>query len=331
MSTRGRGTAVQRGAQGMPRVQSQSPAVDNPPLSLSRWAAALRMDGRGVLRCGLGVLWLLDGLLQLQPGMFAMDMLGPTMQPTATGEPGWLTALVAWSIRHVSAHLAAVDWTVAALELAAGVLLLSGRRRAVATGAVISGVLALALWLFAESLGQLLSGSATLLDGAPGAMLLMAVGAGLVLAPDGWWRARGLSAPTAVVVAVLIGGAVLQLQPVFWKPLGLAQPFGNAAMMPQPHWLRAAAGGGAALALRAGPPFNAALVATFIALAVALALRRHHRDTLCLALAVLLAWWIVAQDMGMLPSGMATDPNSAPVLALFLWSGRAAGRRATRG
>ena len=309
----------------MPRMAP--PRGTAPPIGPFRRAVAVGMDGRGVLRIGLGMLWILDGLLQLQSGMFAMDMIGPTMQPVATSEPGWLTALVAWSVHHVTAHLDTVNWIVAVLELGAGVVLLSGRRRAVVAGAALSCVLALVLWLFGESLGQLLSGSATLLDGAPGAMLLMAVGAGLILAPEAWWRARGLSAPTAVVVAVLAMGALCQLQPIFWKPLGLAQPFGNAAMMPQPHWLRALTGDAASLALRASSPFNTALVAVFAALAAALALRPDHSATLWGALAIFLAWWIVGQDMGMLTSGMATDPNSVPVLALLLWSGRAAHRQ----
>lgn len=286
-----------------------------------------------VLRLGLGALWLLDGLLQLQPGMFVMDMIGPTMQPTAAPEPAWLAALLTWSIHHVTAHLPAVDWTVAVLELAVGALLLSGRRPAVTVGLVTSIVLAIALWLFGESLGQLLSGSATLLDGAPGAMLLYALGAALVLARGRLRKhsgGRGANGPMAIVVAVLVLGLLLQLRPVFWSGLGLAQPFGNGAMMPQPHWLRAWTGAATSLAMRAPVPFNAALVVGFGALALALALWPLANLASGVALLAFALLWIFGQDAGMLASGMATDPNSLPVLALLLWSGRVHARSGTR-
>ncbi len=297
--------------------------------SLGAGGARARPGGRRSLRLGLGALWVISGLLQLQPGMFRMDMIGQTMAPTATPEPGWLSALVNWAVVRATAHLAPFNWTVALLEVVIGALLLSGRPTALRLGAGLALLWALALWLFGESLGQLLSGTATILSGAPGSMLLYTLAALLVLAPDSWWRPRsrgGPEAATAIVAAVLAAGALLQLRHLFWTPLGLAQPFANGAMMPQPHWLRALPAGAAALALRAPVTFNAALVVALGVLAIALVVLTDVPGVFWIALGALALLWVAGQDAGMLAGGMATDPNTAPVMALLLWAGRLARR-----
>ena len=43
---------------------------------------------RKALQRVLGVLWLIDGLLQLQPQMFTMNMVNGIMKPDA-GRPAW--------------------------------------------------------------------------------------------------------------------------------------------------------------------------------------------------------------------------------------------------
>lgn len=279
---------------------------------------------RRILLLGLGALWVLDGFLQLQPGMFTQALVTVVWQPSAQGEPGWLANLINESIHIAEPHLAVFNWSVVAVQLSIGALLLSGRRRLVRIGLWSSVVFGLSIWVFGEGLGQVLAGGATLLTGAPGSVLYYVVASLLLLLPVGTWQATRLhrvDVPTMSVALTLILGALLQLSPSFWTSLGLADPFGQASMMPQPTPLRYAVSAAAAGAVAAPVALNAILVAVLLALAVLLILLPHRPWVWWTTLALLTLVWLVGQDAGMLFSGMATDPNTAPALALLLCSG----------
>jgi len=277
------------------------------------------------LLIGLGVLWLLDALLQMQPGMFTMDMISTIMRPAATGNAAALTALIDWSIRLVTPHLVAFNWSIVAAQFVLGAALLSGRRRIVRAGLWASVAFSLLVWVFGEGLGQLLTGSATALTGAPGSAFFYAVASALLLLPAGTWshpHGRTDAATWTVSLAFLLGAA-LQLSHVFWTGLGLEAPFGDAYMMPQPHALRAAINAVASLASRAPVALNATLIALFLGLGVLVVLRTRSRAAFWAMLALITVVWVFGQDAGMFWSGMATDPNSGPLLALLLASGHA--------
>lgn len=292
--------------------------------TVSAQQAAATQSARRLLRLGLGALWLLGGLLQAQPGMFAMDMISNTMQPSSASQPLWLSGLIRWSIRLVTPHLVPFNWAVTGLEIALGGLLLSGRVRLIRIALWLSCLWALTVWIFGEGLGQLLTGSATLLTGAPGTMLLYAATAAVLLVPITHWRPRPEKLPplpTLVLLVVLVLGAGLQLAPIFWTRLGLASPFGEGAMMPQPEVLRLALSAPIALAFAAPAAFNAALVLSMLGSAALLAWFPAHPAAFWAVAIFLGLVWLLGQDGGMLLGGMATDPNSMPILALLLWSG----------
>ncbi len=283
------------------------------------------------LRIGFGGLWLLDAVLQAQPGMFHMDMVSTVMQPAATGQPAWLASTIAWSIGVVSPHVATFNALIVALQALIGVLLLMGHRpRAVRAGAVLALIWALAIWLFGEGLGQLLTGSATGLNGAPGSALVYAAGAGLLLAQRGDDLCiAGRSLATWLVAGLFALSVALQLNPLFFQPLGLASVFGQSAGMAQPRivalplvWLANASGARPVLV-------NAVAVALLAAAALAAPWTAHGRvgQALLGALTLfLLAEWWLGQDFGMPFGGMATDPNTAVPVALLLVAGYLADR-----
>jgi hypothetical protein len=119
--------------------------------------------------------------------------------------------------------------------------------------------------------------------------------------------------------AVFLGGALLQLQSAFWTVDG-AQGAAMAAMMEPVH------------ALSAFPTYisnllgidpilsNWILIAALLVFGIAL-LWKPNRTVGWLTLIFLFFVWWVGQDFGMLstfPLGVATDPSTAPLLALFL-------------
>jgi hypothetical protein len=76
--------------------------------------------GRQVLRVGFGLLWLLDGALQAQPGM-AAGLPSQVIEPTAASSPSWVQHLVnwagtAWSYHPIQAGAATV-WIQAGIGL----------------------------------------------------------------------------------------------------------------------------------------------------------------------------------------------------------------------
>lgn len=278
-----------------------------------------------ILRLGLAGLWLLDGLLQLQPQMFTMDMISNIMQPAATGEPGWLHGLIAWSIQWVTPNLVAFNWAVVAIQLAIGLTLLVPWPKVMRGGLWLSIVWSALVWLFGEGFGQLLTGSATFLTGAPGSVFFYGVAAGLLLWSRGWdggphpWPA-GLAATQVVAVSLLLAAA-LQLEPGFWASLGLGAVIASGAVMAQPHWLRWTLDVAAMAATLAPVLVNAVIVAISLGLGVAVMTAAGNRWVLWATIGWLLVVWWIGQDMGALFSGMATDPNTAPVLVLLLWAG----------
>ncbi|MDA8066079.1 MAG: hypothetical protein M0031_11390 [Thermaerobacter sp.] len=73
---------------------------------------------------GFGGLWLLDGLLQLQPAMFTAAFVRQVLEPLLPGQPAWLEGLLRGGIGLWSAAPALADGSAAAVQLAIGVLLL---------------------------------------------------------------------------------------------------------------------------------------------------------------------------------------------------------------
>src|SRR6201995_2802818 len=146
-------------------------------------AAAPEPRAHRVLRIGFGLLWLLDGLLQAQPGM-AAGLPSQVIEPGATTSPHWVQAGVnwagtAWSYHPVQAAAAAV-W----IQVGIGLWLLAAPRGLAARLAGLAGVAwGLVVWVFGESFGGIFAPGLTWLFGAPGAALVyVAAGALLALA-----------------------------------------------------------------------------------------------------------------------------------------------------
>ena len=96
-------------------------------------------------------------------------------------------------------------------------------------------------------------------------------------------------------------------------------------MMQQPTFMRAMLDAVATAAATRAVIVNVALIAVFVLLAVWLWLRPGKGAPYLVTALLLLLIWVLAQDAGMFWSGMSTDPNTAPVLALALlaaWTGR---------
>lgn len=146
----------------------------------------------------LGLLWLLDGIVQLSPSHFDPLFFGTMLRMNMAEPPLWLWNLESAIEPAVTSHAVLANALSAAIELAIGLGLLS--RRTAKLALALSLPWALATWLFGESAGGLFGPGASALIGAPGAGLLYAVVA-LVL-----WPGRGAEGPAELRGLAMAGG-----------------------------------------------------------------------------------------------------------------------------
>ena len=75
---------------------------------------------RKALQRILGALWLIDGLLQLQPRMYTMDMVNGVMEPMLQSQPGPISANLHWIVNETILHLTAVNLLISFVQICLG-------------------------------------------------------------------------------------------------------------------------------------------------------------------------------------------------------------------
>lgn len=288
----------------------------------SRTDPEVEPPARLFLRVGLGLLWLVDGLLQAQPAMPA-GFVAHTLAPGINSSPGWLLDLVHPFAQAWAHHPVAADLVTVFVQLGLGLLVLVGGRDLVARAALWASLLwSAVVWVGGELFGGLLATGASWLTGAPGAALVYALAAALLLVPwDRWNRADAVELARRAVGVWMLAAATLQALPWggSWSGRGLSAPFEVGAHTSQPAVFLAPITFAAHLAASHPVAVNIAIVAILATLGFGLIFSSASGFvaagiTFCLA-----TWWL-AQDFGVL-GGLATDPNTALPLALVLVAG----------
>jgi hypothetical protein len=290
-------------------------------LTRPRWLHSLgtlltlsRPITRRDLQIALGLFWLLDGLLQAQPFMFTSDFATQVIAPVGQGQPGFVSGPVHWVSTVIGAHPVAWNIPFAGIQLALGVGLLVRRTARVALAASI--VWALGVWWLGEGLAGLASGHTSLINGAPGSAFFYAV-----LAAAAWPRVDSSCEgpafwlPLAWVV-VWLGAAVFQSLPGQNTGGAVASEM-NAGDSGVPGWLAGLDNGIASWAAQHSLLVVILLVAAMYLIGVGALWRRTRVPAVAVGLVLTVAFWWLGQDLGMLWTGQATDPNSGPVLALM--------------
>jgi hypothetical protein len=155
---------------------------------LTRISAALDMTGqvrlpivsRRHLQVALGIGWLLDGGLQLQPFMFSRGLVTGVLEPAAVGQPHFIAVSILGVAHLMARHLAFYNTCAALIQILVGAGLLFPQT--VKAALLMSFGWACGVWAFGEGFGFLLTGQANPLTGAPGPVLLYLL-AGLMLWP----------------------------------------------------------------------------------------------------------------------------------------------------
>ena len=278
------------------------------------------------LRRALGILWLIDAILQVQPQMFTANMIDSVLLPTLSAQPAPVAASLHFITVTISQHLVFFNLLIAVVQAEIGLFLLAGLW--VRGTVILSCVWALIVWYGGEGMNMLLTGQASVLTGAPGAVLLYPL-VGLLIYPR-----KGSSTPTGeaeswlsrahfrwVLAGFWIFAALLQLQPFWWQRGQISSALSGMAGM------------GRLNSILIDPvlvpltrltsslelPLNGLLILVFLGLGMGLALGKPRwlRPLLALSLLVsVLIWWL-AQGFGMIFTGLATDFNSGLLLVLM--------------
>jgi hypothetical protein len=269
------------------------------------------------LQVALGCLWLLDGALQLQPFMFTLGFAHQVIAPAAAGQPAFVGGAVRWSASLIATHPALYDALFAAVQLALGLALLVERTARVAI--VASVIWALGVWYFGEGLGGILGGGASVLNGAPGAVVLYAV-----LALASWPRSpleHDTGPPPRWTIRfwtlLWIGFGVLNVLPLNDSTGALSASITtNIGMVPGPlaRLDRLAASGIHVVGPLAVPLFVGVLISVGVG---ALARGRTGQVAVWAGCGLALLVWVLGQGLGQLTSGRATDPNAAPLVLVL--------------
>ena len=304
-------------------------------------AASPGTDARRVLQLVLAATWLLDGLLQYQSSMYS-TMFGDMIGDSATGNPGVIANPITWNAGLVAHHLVLLNTLFATIQLLLGLGIAYRPTVRVALAASIAW--SLGVWWFGEGLGGVLSGAANPVNGGPGAVILYALLAVLLWPADRagvatpcaaapYVAARAVGAPAARLLWLVLWGslAFFALTPANRAPQALHDMI-VAMTGGEPGWLTGLENQAAAALDHQGLAASAVLAVALAVIAAGVFLpARLARATLILAFLVAAFFWVFGQAFGQMLTGGATDPNSAPLLALVAvayWPSAAAASRA---
>jgi hypothetical protein len=279
----------------------------------------------------LGSIWILDALLQFQPRMFGQGLVTDMLLPAAQGQP----APVAWSITQL-AHFIRPDvgvWNFffGAVQLCIGVGMLF--RRTVKPAIVAMAVWALGVWWFGEGFGMLLTGTASPLTGAPGAVLLYPLIGLLVWPSDAATHEIEPGIPSSAAASGPLGsGAPLIAWSGFWSlsavlwlfPANRAGGSINSTLVSassgQPSWYAHVETSLANALPHSGSALPWVLAVLSLAIAVGPWLSRRVLPFLIVGVALQALFWVTGMALGGMLTGMGTDPNVAPLVALLAFA-----------
>jgi len=260
------------------------------------------------LQLALGVWWIIDAALQFQPAMFTGRFAREVIAPAAQGQPGFVAAPIRLAGHIILWAPGPFNAVFALIQLAIGLGLLS--RRTVRPALVLSVLWSLNVWYLGEGLGGLAGGKAMLLTGAPGAALLYAV---LSLAI---WPGRDRPAPWLAGAWCFLWGGGVALQ-LIAGGAAVRDALSTSAQA-APGWMHSLDHALLSALPKSGTAILIALVAVqaWVGLAVLIG-PRSRAIPLGGGIVLALAFWLFGESLGMYWTGVATDPNSGPLLVLM--------------
>ena len=282
-------------------------------------------DWRRTLQLVLAAIWLLDGILQLQPFFFTPGKNGFSgmLASAASGNPGWLARTITWNASVVDHHALATNAAFAFIQI---LLAIGIAWRPTVKAALGASVLwSVFVWWFGEGFGGVFGGTGSPIAGGPGAVLFYAVLAVLLWPAD----RTGADPPFAAARSIGVTAAKVTWSAV-WTILALLMigqgrsPQGVSSVIAtvepgEPGWLLTVDHHAASFVDHQGLWVAIVFTVIFLLIGTAVFLPEHAvRAVLVLAIVTIAVIWVIGQNFGMIFPGGATDPNSGPLLILLV-------------
>lgn len=289
----------------------------------------------------IGIFWLLDGILQLQRQMFSDKFANHVIAPAAYGQPLIVSGPIHFEIHLLLLHPAIFDLLFGLTQILIGVLILV--RKTSRVGLIGSAIWALVVWFLGEGLGGLLGLHTILLMGAPGAAIIYTILSLAVMPKEDKKTDKQPAFWLPLIWAILwIGGAIYQLLPGQNSASDISSMILNNSTN-APNWLasldvRLSNGishitGNNAIATmhmtayqmakmqnQSNSGFWLIIVLVFIQLLIGILIffpGNKRKIAVTLGIIIMICFWIFGQSLGGYYTGLATDPNSAPLFILM--------------
>lgn len=282
-------------------------------------------DSRRKLQLALAGVWLYAGLLQAQSYMFTRGFSTQMLDGAAEGNPHWLASTINWNAHLLASQPLLWNLFFMLIQVALGLGIACRPTVKFALGASIAW--AIMVWWLGEGFGGLLTGQASAISGAPGAVILYALLAVLLWPTDrpspsehpSFIAAQAIGAPAARSIWVLLWGglALLNLQPANGGPDGISNLIsGNGKG--QPAWISTTIQGFSDASQGHGVWLTAVGTSLLVLIAVGIFFSpRVARSAIIAGAAVATLIWLIGEALGAPFGGQATDPNSGPLLLII--------------
>lgn len=298
---------------------------------IAQWLHGARLTRRGI-QVALGIIWLIDGVLQFQTYMYSHAFVSDVLEANARGQPSFIGGPMLTLAKFYGDDAALWNTLAGEIQCLIGLGLIVSRRT-VRPALFVSFFWAFIVWWFGEGFGPIVNGSpVSPLMGAPGAVLIYGL-IGALVWPQNSSEENAAGAQRPAVDGGLFGRhGGRAVWTVVWLEAGVLWFLGvndsRTAIHDQiagmasgsPSWLagamnpvaNTAQGHGVLLATILG------IASILVALAVWAPVRPVAFGALGLGAALSLAYWIFGQALGgPFWTGSATDVNAGPLFVLL--------------
>ncbi len=278
--------------------------------------ASVRPSWPSPVRLGqivLGLFWLTDGLLQFQPYFFHHFVSG-VIDTSASGQPSIIGDPITWIGGLIAPHQAIFNVFAALVEVAIGVGLLV--RRTVKPALLVSFAWALGIWFSGEGLAGLFTSTTPnpatgILNTAP----LYIIAGALVWPGASGFGLLGARGARLVWGVLWLATAALWLAPSNYGNSALGSTFSAAPS--SAGWLSSLHSSAAQLVTGPGGTLTLALSIVSAAIGIGVLWLRGTRVALYAAMVLGVVFWFLAEGLGGLFTGQATDIGAGPLMVLI--------------
>ena len=280
---------------------------------------SLRVTRRGV-QIGLGLIWLLDGVLQFQTYFYTQPFLTQFINGMTMGQPRPIAHSINWAIGVAAPHLTQYDTLFGLIQVVIGVGILFPPT--VRPALLLSFCWAPIVWWFGEGFGMIPAGTANPLTGAPGAVVIYVM-IGLLVWPSKRPDRRSAAdgGPIGELGGLGMWSVLWVLEAALWLQGAnrYADSFSSNIAAQEPlsmHWLASLQASVAKAANGHGLLLAIVLSITSVAIAAGV-WTRLRAVALSVGILLALAYWLLGQGMGELNTTQATDLNAGPLFLLL--------------